>query len=490
MSGVNSTSSRKGKPLFELEPASAWIAMLGFTLITILCLVAGAGTILRPLFVVGAFGVGILLYRRSLVLYLGFTWWLWILTPLVSRLIDYRSGYDPKRLILVAPYLVSLITLTAMVRHFPSAHRQNGLPFILSIVGVLYGTSIGLVQSSPFSVFRSLLDWLTPISLSFYLFVNWRRYPDYSKNLQRVFTWGVLVTGAYGIYQYLVAPAWDRYWLIESEMYTSAGNPEPLGLRVWSTMQSPGPFSSFMLAGLLLLFSSQSFLRLPAMAVGYLSFLLSLVRSAWGAWFLGLLHIAISLKPKLQVRLVLTIIVIAICITPLATIEPFSGVIIKRLLTLSNLQNDNSFSDRSENYEENIGLALKSWMGNGIGRSWVIDADGTLGVVVVDSGIIETLLTIGWLGAIPYFTGLFLMMFKVLQSSVGRSDVFMNAARGISVSFFSQLIFGSSITGFSGILLWMFLGASMAADKYHHHLSTRVQLEPSNKLEGDSSICE
>ena len=113
-------------------------------------------------------------------------------------------------------------------------------------------------------------------------------------------------------------------------------------------------------------------------------------------------------------------------------------------------------------------------MGNGIGGTWATGADGAIKSTVVDSGIIETLLTIGWLGAIPYFLGLCLMMFKVFRSSVGRSDAFMNAARGISLSFFAQLIFGNSITGFSGILLWSFLGVSLAADKYHHCLSTRV----------------
>ena len=471
----DSISDLKNKLLLGFTPAPAWTAILGFIIFTTLCIVTGSGAVLRPIFPLGAFGIGLLLYFRYPVLYLGFTWWLWMLTPLVARLVDYRSGWDPQRLMLVAPYLVSLITTSSLVRYLPYAYYQNGLPFVLSIVGVIYGCSIGLVQYSPLSVFRSLLDWLTPISLGFYLFVNWRNYPKYCKNLQNVFTWGVLVTGVYGIYQYIVAPEWDKYWLNESGMFTSSGNPEPFGIRVWSTMHSPGPFSSFMLAGLLLLFSSQSFLRIPAMAVGYLSFLLSLVRSAWGAWFLGLVQIAISLKPKLQMRLILTIVIMAMCVIPLATVEPFAGAISKRVLSLSDLQNDNSFNERSGTYQQSLDLALQSWRGNGIGGTWTTGADGSITSTVIDSGIIETLMTIGWLGAIPYFLGLCLMMYKVLCSSVGRSDAFMNAARGISLSFFAQLIFGNSITGMSGILLWSFLGISMAADKYHRYFSKQVK---------------
>jgi hypothetical protein len=465
-----------GKPKsWGLTPAPAWTAILVLIIFTTLCIVAGAGRILRPLFPIAAVGVGIFLYRRYSILYLGFTWWLWILTPLAARLVDYRSGWDSQRLMLVAPYLVSLITLHAVVKHLPRTYRDRGLPFVLSIVAVMYGCAIGLVRFSPVSVLRSLLDWLTPISLGFYLFVNWRNYPNYSKNLQNVFTWGVLVTGSYGIYQYLVAPEWDKYWLNESGMFTSAGNPVPFGIRVWSTMHSPGPFSSFMLAGLLLLFSSQSRLRIPAMAVGYLSFLLSLVRSAWGSWLLGLSQIAISLKPRLQMRLIITIAIVGVCALPLATVEPFASTISKRLLSLTDLQNDHSFHDRSGNYQQNLDLALQSWMGSGIGGTWTTGTDGSIQSTVVDSGIIETLLTIGWLGTIPYFLGLGLMMAQVLQSTVGRSDRLMNAARGISLSFFAQLIFGNSITGFSGILLWSFLGVSMAADRYHHYLSKQVK---------------
>lgn len=466
---TNSVPSRKGNSLFGLTPTLAWVPILALIILTAVFTVAGAGKVLRPLFPLGSLGIGILLYLRYPVLYLGFTWWLWMLTPLVARLVDYQSGWDPQRLMLVAPYLVSLLTLTALVRHLPSTNRQNGLPFVLCTLGIIYGTLIGLVQFPLLSVFRALLDWLTPISFSFYLFVHWRRYPDYCKNIQRVFGWGVLVTGAYGIYQYLVAPMWDRYWLNESGMFTSAGSPVPLGMRVWSTMHSPGPFANFMLAGLLILFASQFSLRIPAMVVGYLSFLLSLVRSSWGSWVIGLLSIATALKPKLQMRLILTIVVMAICVVPLVTVEPFAGVITKRLETISNIQNDGSFQARQGIYEESLGLALRSWLGSGIGSTWQTGDDGSVKAIVVDSGIIESLLTIGWIGAVPYFVGLIWMMFKVLLSPFGRSDAFMSAARAIALSLSAQLIFGNSITGLSGVLMWSFLGISLAADKYYRY---------------------
>ncbi len=131
-----------------------------------------------------------------------------------------------------------IVTAITFIRHLPNANRQGGLPFILGFVGVFYGFLIGLVHNSPIPVARGLLDWLSPVIFAFYLFVNWRDYPSYRQQTQRVFIWCVLIVGAYGIYQFVVAPEWDRYWLLKSKLFSSSGNPVPFGMRIWSTLHS------------------------------------------------------------------------------------------------------------------------------------------------------------------------------------------------------------------------------------------------------------
>lgn len=470
-SPVNS-SLTKGFSL-ELQSPLAWVAILGLVLFSVVCILTGASSILRLAFPALSFAVGVLLYVRYPALYVGFTFWLWMLTPFVARLIDYRSGWDPQRLVLVTPYLVTLITLATFLRHLPSSYRQGGLPFILGFAGVFYGFLIGLIKNAPAVATRSLLDWLVPILLGFYFFVNWRNYPQYRQSIQRTFLWGVLVTGAYGVYQYLVAPQWDRLWLKESGMFTSAGSPEPLGIRVWSTMHSPGPFAAFMMTGLVLLFSSQSALRLPAAAVGYLAFLLSLVRSAWGGWVVALIVLISSLKAHLQIRLIATICVIGLCSIPLVTMEPFSRVIVSRLETISNLENDTSFSARSANYNKNLEIALSNGLGNGLGGVWVFNKEtGTFEQIVIDSGILDTLFTLGWFGALPYLGGLILFLVSVVQYSEGRFDSFLSAARAISIATCVQLVFVTTTIGIGGILLWGFLGLAIAGHKYYQYQNT------------------
>ncbi len=450
--------------------APAWIVILGFILLMVVCYFAGAAGMLRLVYPGAAFAVGLFLYLRHPILYIGFTWWVWFLTPLVARLVDYRIGWNPTRQILIAPYLVVLVTICTFVKYLPNIVRQGGLPFLLAFIGVFYGFLVGLIYNTPIPVARGLLDWLSPIIFAFHLFINWRDYPSYRQHIQQTFLWCVLLTGIYGIYQFVVAPEWDRYWLIQSKMFTSAGKPEPFGMRVWSTLHSVGPFGSVMQTGLLLLFTSSGPLIFPASAVGYLSFLLTQGRTNWGGWLLGIIIIMGSVKARIQMRLITIIVVIAICVVPLTTIEPISKVVASRLETFSNLEDDSSFKDRSGSYDRNLGIALSNGLGNGLGNTWKVnEKTGQIEVFVIDSGILDMFFTLGWFGAIPYIGGLILMIISVSKYNEGRFDSFVSAARAIGISSCAQLIIYSGMLSISGMILWGFLAMAMAAHKYYQH---------------------
>lgn len=451
-----------------------WLAISSFLLLSVVCYFAGATAVLRLVYPVTALAVAIFLYLRHPILYIGFTWWIWFLTPLAARLVDYRIGWDPTRQMLIAPYLVVCVTVATFLRHSPRASTQGAMPFILAFIGVFYGFLIGLVHNSPLPVARGLLDWLSPILFAFHLFINWRDYPSYRQNIQRIFIWAVLLLGIYAIYQFVVAPEWDRYWLIESKMYTSSGSPEPFGMRVWSTLHSPGPFASVMQTGLLLLFTSSGTLILPASAVGYLSFLLTQVRTSWLGWLLGIVMIFGSVKAHLQMRLMAMILIIIICVIPLTNIEPISDVVTNRLETFSHLEKDTSFNERSESYERNLNLALSNVLGNGLGNTWTLnEKTGQLEVFVIDSGILDMFFTLGWVGAIPYLAGLLLIIFTVFQYTEANFDTFVSTSRAISITFCVQLLGHSTMIGISGMIVWGFLAMAMAAHKYYQHQNTQ-----------------
>jgi len=452
---------RKKSFNINLQPAQAWTAILGLVVFTALCILANAGGILRLVFPAGSFVVGLFLYFRYPILYIGFTWWLWFLTPWVRRLVDLQSGWVDPSPILLAPPVVTLISFVSFLRYFPQAYYQGGLPFIISFLAVTYAFFVGLIKTNPTTAMLACLNWLTPIAFGFHFFINWRLYPQISQNIQRTFLWGVLVTGSYGLWQYLVAPEWDKFWLINTGA-ESFGIPEPLGIRVFSTMNSPQPFAVVIMAGLLILFSGKTALNFASAAVGYLSFLLSSARAVWLGWLVGLFLLSSSLKPQLQMRLIISLLVIVILVVPLANIEPFSTVIAPRLESFSNTDNDVSYNERAERYEKFLGLALSQIIGGGLGGNAALGPN-------IDSGILDIFYSFGWFGALPYLTGIILLIFSLLQYPEVRFDPFMNAARVISIGVFAQIGLNGATAGLFGVILWGFMGITVAAHKYYLH---------------------
>ena len=472
------TSSPSKGSLLGLQPTPAWTAILLLVLVTAAGAVPGVGKIVRLIFPAGAFAVGGFLYLRYPILYLGFTWWLWFLTPWVRRLIDLKSGWAEPNPVLLAPFLATFFTLITFLRHLPKSYRQGSLPFVLSFTGVFYAALLGFVNgkygfhqsvldqgetsltTAPTVLILRTLEWAIPILCGFHLYVNWPNYLEYRRNILRTFRWGVLVMGVYGIVQYTIAPEWDRFWLMNMmKNGFGFGLPEPFGMRVFSTMNSAGPFAHAMMAGLLLLLADQGIIRFLAAGPGYLSLLLTLVRAAWGGWLLAFLVFSNSLKAKLQMRLIITILVIGIIAFPFTTVEPIATVVNSRLQTFSNVEEDVSYQARTAAYNWAWKVVPFQFLGNGFGLPGR------------DSALIDVALAMGWLGGIPYLSGFLILLFKVLQNLKIRFDPFLSATSAIVIGSVGMLVLNNVFTGVQGVILWSFLGISAAGHKYYQYQS-------------------
>lgn len=453
---MTSIISRKRSLLLIFQPAPAWIAILSFIFITILLGLIGAGKILNIAFPLGAFIVALSLYRWYPILYLGFSWWILFLAPFVRRYADYRSGFTELSPILLAPYLVILVSLITLWQQIPRINQASGKAFLLTMVGIIYGFLIGLIQNSPISVCVSLLDWFCPLLLGFHIYINWRDYPSYRQNTQQVFLWGVLITGIYGIFQYIVAPEWDRYWRIQTH-FISVGLPQPLTFNVFSTLNSNGPFAVMMMTGLIILISSAGNLRFLTLAIGFLAFFLSNVRAAWGGFLVGIIMLGNSLKPKQQMYLILTGIIIIMLVIPLITMEPFASKIGNRLATFANLENDASGQGRTKMLLRFIDSALTEFVGVGIGSGGF------------DNALLMFIFHLGYIGTFLYLSGMLQLFLQLIQGGYSRVDAFAGASRGIAIAMFSQLMLGPSMIELPGIILWTFLALGLAAEKYHQN---------------------
>ncbi len=445
-----------------LQPADAWAPIIIYVALVFVLMVMGSfgAKALNFLLPLGAFVVGWRLYFRYPALYTGFVWWLFLLTPLIRRIADWRAGsYTEPSPMLIAPYAAVIICAHTLYANLPQVREKGAAPFVLALAGVTYGYLVGLINTtSPQSVTVAFLEWVSPILFAFHIYIHWRRYPDYAKNIQRVFLWGVLAIGIYGIYQYLVAPEWDTFWLINSPLKTSAGKPFPFQIRVWSTMNAPGIFGAYMSVGLLTLFSCRNVLVAPAAGVGALSFLLSMVRTGWLAWLLGLSFVSATITNKQRIKLVIILVVFVALMIPLATMEPFATTITSRLETLTNISDDGSLKERQFLYNNLIDEALTTYVGKGLGGSGGFD-----------SAVLVMLFDLGWIGSIPYIGSLLLLIISVFKSSKNPQDIFASVIRAVIVSGVFFLFAGATMKGAAGMLLWGFLGLGMAGSKYFYY---------------------
>ncbi|NJK34464.1 MAG: O-antigen ligase domain-containing protein [Oscillatoriales cyanobacterium SM2_2_1] len=464
-----SNSEPRAQPLAFLQPAGAWVPIASFVFLTIVMLFTGAGgaKVLTYFFPAVAMLISLWLYQRYPVMHISFVWWLCFLSPLVRRVADFRTGgfTDPNP-ILLAPFLATLVISQGLIRHLPRSHRLGTMPFVLAIAGVVYGYLVGVATQGFTAATVGLLVWLCPILLGYQLFVNWQNFPAYRQNLLTTFAWGALVSGAYGVYQYIVAPEWEQIWLIGSGMTSSAGSPEPYGIRVWSTMNSPGPFAIVMMASMLLLFAHRGKVLVPAAVFGTLSFLLCLVRAAWIGWVLGLVNISAVMTTRLKLRLLATLLALSVCAIPAVTMEPFAGVIGKRLDTLANVQEDGSVRERSRLYEKKMEPALLSFIGVGLGGP------------KYDSALFVFLFQLGWVGTLPYLAGMGMILLTVFRSPLMSQDMFAAAARAIALSVSVTLVAGAGMIELAGMVLWGFLGISLAAHRYYLHQKNSITRSP------------
>lgn len=430
--------------------------------------------ILLYLYPVAVLAAGGFFYTTRPALFVSFTWWIWFLTPFVRRVLDYQLGvHSTVSLVMLTPYLLTTYTFFTFLRYGKYLRLRSFFPFTLAMLGVLYGYVVGVIKSGFFSPTFDLLEWFLPILFGFHLAVYWREYPAMRAIVRKTFIWGVLVMGTYGVIQYVYPPAWDMYWLVQSGMTSSMGRPEAFSFRVFSTLNSTGPFAMVLMAGLLILFDGSGPLARIAAVPGYVSFLLTLVRGAWGGWMLGLGFLIFRLQNQLRMRLIVILGVGVLLSLPLLLYPPIAQRIGGRVSTLSNLEEDNSMRARSGLYRSATGRALLNPIGEGLGslgRAAKLNESGQ--VNTFDSGVLAIPMTLGWPGTLLYGWGLFLLLRSLLNIREENTDQFAVVAAGISVSYLILLLFANQMLGLKGVTVWSFISLAIVAQWFYDDART------------------
>jgi O-Antigen ligase len=449
----------------------AWVLLGGFGTIVLACLVLGRAGMLRLGYPFAAVIVGMLLFRMAPELYVGFVWWLWLLTPFVRRLVDYRIGWEPTSPVLLAPLLVTGLCGLSLLRHLPKLQRRSLQPFGLVLVGILSAFPIGVIHAGPAAATYGLLQWTAPVWFGFYLAVHCTRYPAYLRITRQVFVVGVLVLGLYGVWQYFSPRPWDTYWMINSQM-SSIGQPEARMIRVFSTMNSPPPFALTMLAGLVLLFNARAALQWLAGVPGYIAFMLSLVRTAWLGWLLALVVYGGYLSQRARLRVLVVAGILGLMMVPLVGSEHFQDAISARFASFKAVQNDLSYQARLDFYSASIADIVAHPLGRGLGTTGsatLLDEGSLEGTSqrTFDSGVLDVFRTLGWAGgAWLFFGGTLAILVGLARRAKSPDDHFADAARAIGIALFAGMPAFNTMTGGVGAVFWGFTGLLLAAQRY------------------------
>jgi hypothetical protein len=434
----------------------SWLPIVCFSVLFALLIAAHVGKVITYSFPILSLILGLYLYSKPGMYYIGFVWWISFLTPWIRRMADFYSNWTDPSPVLLAPYLVIFVSVMTVARYASLLTKREGMPFLFCFASVMYAFIIGYLQGSPQAATVALLSWLAPILLGFHIFVHYREYPTYQDAIKKIFVWGTLVMGSYGIYQYTIAPPWDTAWMTNTGLVTN-GNPVPYEIRVFSTLHSPQPFAGALKAGLLILLDQVGTLSLVASGVGYLSFFLSSARSAWVSWIISLITYISILKASDKIRLISWITVASLLIVPLTLIGPFAETFQARFNSFQDLSGDTSYSARQDQFQTAMNEALDQIMGSGLGE------DQFAG----DNGILSMIFSLGWVGCLPYFLSLILIFYILFRISFRSRNTSITLFTSIAFGTLEQIISNVAVAGLLGCVLWTFIGLALAGSKYY-----------------------
>ena len=467
---ITATVSHRSANDRRLHATMGWTVILVFCCIVAILLLLGRGGTLNFVFPVIGTAVGALLFVTNLRLFLGFAWWLWFLTPEVRRLADFQDGWNPVNPLMLTPLLVSGITVVTVVRRAPALTQKRLFGFVPILLALAYGTLVGIVTTGIAVALYSLLIWAVPVLMAIHVAIHSDDYPAHSSTLTAVFGWGAFAMGAYGLIQYFFAPPWDAHWMLASGQLTQ-GNPYPGEIRVFSTMNSSGPFAFVISAGLLLLLIGGGRLRLPMAAFACAALMLSLVRAAWLGAALGFIYILSCLRGRHRLQASAFACSAALVLGVTFMSATVGEVIAKRFETLYNLENDGSYQLRQEFYTEFLSHAVTNIIGDGIGSTSYVTRFNNYGEIgsgfYGDSGIMQVPFVLGWPGSFLYVGGIALLMRHGFARQVPRDDLFFAASKAIVLTVLVEMVFENTLINVMGACFFTFLGMCLSAQRYH-----------------------
>lgn len=461
---------RRWRATVSNNDLAAWSAAAAFSVYVAIALAGGGGRALTLTFPFGCLVVALFAYVRSPATYVGFVLWTWLLTPFLRRVFDLRFGYHPASLLLVGPVLATAVALLTLLRRAHSMRSTTYVPFALALFALLYSYTVGLIQQPLVAATYDLLNWGGPLLFGLHLALEWRQFPRLRGTLVQLSLWGLVATGAYGLYQFVDPPTWDRVWVVNAEMF-SVGVPVPFLIRVFSTLNAPGPFAVFLVFAVLVGLSAPQRWKFLALALGLLVLLLTKTRSAWGAFLIGALLLQfrqpLRAMPRQWIALAVVLLLAAPAITHPRVLKAVSG----RAASLSRIDDDRSYRERMQITNYVIERVKRNVAGDGLGSLGGANKLQTtngrkVSITALDSGLLEVFSVMGWMGGALFALALIGVCIPVMREWRTARDPVTNGAAVTIVALLTLSFFGNVFSGVAGVFFWSAVGLATAGRSY------------------------
>ncbi|WP_218080010.1 O-antigen ligase family protein [Anthocerotibacter panamensis] len=392
----------------------------------------------------------------------------WVMTPGLRRIVDWQLGYGSISVLSILPLLVLLLPVVLLVGRW----RQVPEPLLLLAVvwsgAFVYALGIGLANGQGLAALYTFAQFCLPPAFGLWLTTVWK--PDLYPRLAWWLLGLAVLASLYGFYQFVAPPPWDTQWMVNSQM-TSIGKPEPFEVRVFSVLNSDGPFADFLVFTLLFNLPRFKLERPWSLGMGLLLLLalsLTLVRSAW-LGLLGGIILYLVLSPNRSRMLgaatgLVTLGAVGLLLLPaLPGSERSSERLTTRFQTFTNLEQDVSIQERQALILPAFERALGEPTGEGlgvIGTATKLSAEAQ--TTDFDNGYLGRFVEMGYPGFIAYLGVLAGSFFWVLRGrwqagSALEAEQWAMVAAMLGALLLLELAVDHH-EAFMGIYFWMGLG--------------------------------
>jgi hypothetical protein len=463
MSGhVNSLPVVAFKARFSFSSRFAY----GYGLVSALALftfaltILHAGVILNLAFPALAFVIAGLLFFYDRGIYFSFAWWMWLFAPEVRRLVDFQIGFQPESPVIITPLLVSSLALITFLQRPHLLLQRSLAPFLFIVLAYAYAFIMGIFLNGLLPALYDLGNNLIPLGLGVFLLADRGSSIANRNAIMLSMMLGLLLISAYGIYQFFDIPAWDQYWITASK-FASAGAGQDEQVRLFGTLNSPGPYGFVLMGSLIFALVLKGPVRLIAASLGFPAFGLCLVRSAWIGWLLVTIFLLLFVRGKVQFRILAAGSMIAILAFPLIAIAPVADAIDNRLATFGNIEQDGSYQSRASLYQNFTPTALSTPFGIGFGGNGLGTKLSDVMVYGFDSGLLQIPYQFGWVFGALIVWALGNLSLQAIAAARSTNDNVKIAAAGLFCAMVAETVAGPMFSGADGIVTWTALAIAL-----------------------------